>query len=248
MFYFSGTGNSKYIAELFCEHQAAACHSIEEEIDFGALIRAEDVVGFCYPVYFSGVPRVMREFVARHLEALRGKRVIVFCTQFMLSGDGTRKFVMLFPEGYMEVIYTEHFFMPNNMNDVPLLPIADETGIERFLVGARRKMEVVCRDVRNGTVKKRGFSIGARLLGLPQIVFMGTMERRANRAVRIDGDCTRCGLCVEICPMGNFSMEGEGVRLNQNCTMCYRCINMCPEKAISVLLSGKVRWQYKGIL
>jgi len=248
MLYFSGTGNSKYIAELFSQHQDAPCHSIEENIDFDALIQANDVIGFSYPVYMSSVPRIMREFVAQHMTALKGKQVIIFCTQLVLSGDGTKKFATLFPKHYIDVIYTEHFFMPNNMNDIAILPIAGNEGIQRSLVRAQRKMEAVCRNIQNGKVKKRGFSIIACALGFPQAVFMGTMEKRANHAVSIDDDCNKCGLCVEICPMDSFSMEDGSIQHKHNCTMCYRCINMCPEKAITVLLSGKIKRQYKGIL
>ncbi|MCL2420511.1 MAG: EFR1 family ferrodoxin [Defluviitaleaceae bacterium] len=245
MFYFSGTGNSKKVAELFCEKMSAACHSIEEDIDFESLINAEDVIGFCYPVYMSSVPRIMREFAAQHMKALKGKKVIIFCTQFLLSGDGSRKFAMLFPKSHIDMIYAEHFFMPNNMNDILLLPVVGDKGIEKSVVRAERKMESVCRDIKNGIVKKRGFSILGRILGWPQAVFMDATERRANKAVSVDSDCTQCGLCIDICPMDNFVMEKGMVRHNHNCTMCYRCINVCPEQAISVLLSGKVKRQYK---
>ena len=34
MLYFSGTGNSKYIAESFGRRMAAECRSIEEKADF----------------------------------------------------------------------------------------------------------------------------------------------------------------------------------------------------------------------
>jgi len=248
MFYFSGTGNSEYIAKLFCQNKNATCHSIEERIDFEEIISAEDVIAFCYPVYMSSVPRMMREFVAQYMNPLKGKKIIIFCTQLMLSGDGTRKFAMLFPKNYVEVIYTEHFFMPNNMNDIPILPISSEAGIQKFLARANRRMESTCRDIQDGTVKKRGFSIPSRILGVPQAVFMSAVEKQANRGVSIDGDCTKCGLCIAICPMGNFSMENGDIRHNHNCTMCYRCINRCPEKAITVLLSGKIKRQYRGVV
>jgi len=244
MLYFSGTGNSKYIADLFCQDQNAPCHSIEEDLDFEKLITAEDVIGFCYPIYMSNVPRILRKFVAEHMDALEGKKIIILCTQFMLSGDGTRKFALLFPKNHIEVLYTEHFFMPNNMNDVPLLPIAGTKGIKRSLLRAKRKMKSVHQNIQSGKIKKRGFSIPARILGAPQSVLMGATERRANRTVSVDHDCTNCGLCIETCPMDNFSMKDGRVQQNHNCTMCYRCINTCPEKAITVLLSGKIKRQY----
>jgi len=247
MLYFSGTGNSKYIAELFCKGKNIPCHSIEENINFGELIASEDVIGFCYPVYMSGVPRMMREFVSQHMKALKGKKIIIFSTQYQFSGDVTRSFAILFPKDYVNVIYTEHFFMPNNMNDVPILPVANGKSLNKSLEREKKRMRSVWRDIQNGKVKKRGFSIISRIRGLPRALLLGAAERRANRAVSIDSDCSKCGLCVKVCPMNNFTMDNEGVRHNHNCTMCYRCINLCPKKAISVLLPVKVKRQYKGI-
>jgi len=247
MFYFSGTGNSKYVAELFSQSKNIPCYSIEEDIDFNEIIYTNDVIAFCYPIYMSRVPRILREFVAKHMITLKGKKLIVFCTQLILSGDGTRALVALLPKNHIDVIYTEHFFMPNNVPDIFILPILNGKEIKNSLTRAKRKMDIVCQNIENGIIKKRGFSILSRILGLPQSVFLQSVENRANHAVSIDSDCTNCGLCVNFCPMNNFSIENGKITHNHNCTMCYRCINACPEKAIRVLFSGKIKRQYKGI-
>jgi len=247
MLYFSGTGNSKYIAELFSQIKKVECYSIEESVDFESIISTEDTIAFCYPIYMSRVPRIMREFVAKHMDALKGKKIIIFCTQLILSGDGTRAFAKLFPKNHIDIIYTEHFFMPNNMPDIFILPIASKKSIEKYLARTKRKMEKVCNNIDSGKIKKRGFNIISRLLGVPQSIFFGATERRANHSVSIDSDCTNCGVCIMICPMNNFSAEGDKIINNHNCTICYRCINACPKKAISVLLSGKIKRQFKGI-
>jgi len=109
MLYFSGTGNSRHIAELFGSNMNADCHSIEEGIDFDALIFGYDTVAFCYPVYMSRVPRIMREFAFKHMKSLEGKKIIIFCTQLILSGDGARAFAALFSGKSVEIIYAEHF-------------------------------------------------------------------------------------------------------------------------------------------
>ena len=108
MLYFSATGNSKYIAELFCQNMNAACHSIEDKIDFTQLIASEDVIGFCYPIFGSRVPRLMRDFIVTHMQSLKNKKFVILCTQMGWSGDGTRALTDIFPRGFMEVIYTEH--------------------------------------------------------------------------------------------------------------------------------------------
>ncbi len=99
LFYFSGTGNSRFAAEVFCRAADADCHSIEEDTDFEALIASDDKIGFFYPVYGSYVPRPMREFVTAHAGALAGKRFIVICTQLIFSGDGARELCAFLPGG-----------------------------------------------------------------------------------------------------------------------------------------------------
>jgi len=248
MLYFSGTGNSKYIAELFCDNTNATCYSIEESNDFDKLIHLEDVIGFCYPVYMSRVPRIMREFVLKHMSSLKDKKVIILCTQLLLSGDGARSFAALFPKHYVDVIYAEHLFMPNNVNNVFILPGPSEKSIKRSIDKSKREISVICDNIKNEILIKRGFNYCSRALGLLQGVFLSQLEARANYSVKIDKSCTKCSVCVKACPTKNLELSDDlRITHNHNCTMCYRCINNCPKRAITVAFHGKVRWQYKGI-
>ena len=243
MLYFSGTGNSKYIAELFSQNINAESHSIESNVDFGALINENEVIGFCYPVYFSRVPRIMREFVGKHIKQLKNKKLLIFCTQQILSGDGARAFTDLFPKGYVQVLYAEHFFMPSN-----IWPITTNARkIKKYYYNAERKMQVVCRNIINGNTKKRGFNFISRILGLIQAPLALPIERKANNSVKISAQCTNCELCISICPMKNFHLENNKIEHNHNCTVCYRCVNKCPNKALTVVFHGKIKNQYRGL-
>ena len=247
MFYFSATGNSKYIAERFCRNMNAACYSIEEETDFAQLIDSEKIIGFCYPVYGSRVPRLMREFAKKHMELLKGKEIIIFCTQMFFSGDGARAFTDVFPRNQVKVIYAEHFLMPNNVCNLFITPLFSEMTTQKFLNYSHKRMQKVCADVSKGKIRKRGFSPGSRALGLIQGVFLPGLEKKAMGKVWIDKDCNKCLLCVSICPMKNFEYENDRITTKNNCMMCYRCINRCPQKAIAVFLRGKVKKQYQCI-
>jgi ferredoxin len=269
IFYFSGTGNSKYIAELFSQNMDAKCHSIEESVDFAELINQEDIVGFCYPIYGSRVPRLMRDFVIKNMDTLKDKKIIIFCTQLIFSGDGARVLTDLFPQNQATgVIYAEHFFMPNNVCNLFFLPLAGKKLTERYLSKAQKKMQKVCKNISKGVIKKRGFNPVSQVLGLAQGSFMPGIEERAKSKVRIDGDCNQCGICVSLCPMNNFTrenineikneaksetknedntknnIENNTISTNNNCIMCYRCINKCPQKAIRVFVKAKVKKQF----
>ena len=247
LLYFSGTGNSKFIAELFCKFYNAKCYSIEDNIDFGHLIASEEYIGFCYPVYGSRVPRIMREFAQKYIEFLKNKKIIIFCTQLIFSGDGARVFTDIFPKNYFNVIYAEHFFMPNNVCNLFILPLESETKIKKYKINAEQKMKLVCNNISNGIIKKRGFNIFSRMLGLFQGLFMPMIEQKSMNSVKITKDCNRCCLCVSSCPMKNLEYKNESIVQNSNCTICYRCINLCPQKAITVFFREKVKVQYKGL-
>ncbi|MCL2252752.1 MAG: EFR1 family ferrodoxin [Treponema sp.] len=266
MLYFSGTGNSKYVAELFCSmmnmhadqtanaDMSAHCYSIEENINIEQMISLHETVGFCYPIYGSRVPRIMREFVRKYIELFKDKKIIIFCTQWIFSGDGARVFTDIFPRNYLEVVYAEHFLMPNNVNNLFILPIESGKKIKKYLVNAERKMQIVCNNIRNGIIKKRGFNGFSCFLGLFQGVFMPMWEKKALNLVMVYDNCissktsgAQCGVCVSICPMRNFENQNGIIVTKGNCTICYRCINKCPQKAIAVFLKSKPKVQYKGI-
>ena len=247
MLYFSGTGNSKYIAELFCQRMNGIFHSIEDNIDFNNLIASEEIIGFCYPIYGSRVPRIMREFAKSHMELLKGKQVIIFCTQMYFSGDGARAFTDIFPRGFVQVIYAEHFLMPNNVCNMFITPLPSEKSIKKYIIKAEKKMQTVCDKITNGIIKKRGFNPMSRALGLIQGTLYPKLEKIGLDKVWINDSCTKCNLCVSACPMNNLENENGKIVSKNNCTLCYRCINRCPQKAISVYFRGKVKKQYKGL-
>jgi len=253
--YFSGTGNTRFVAELFSSKLGARCLSVEDDVEFNGEFQKADSIAFCYPIYGSRVPLIMREFVAKHMTALKGKKLMIFVTQTTFSGDGARVLCDLFPNGHIDVIYAEHFFMPNNISNFSLLRKASVKNMQNRKKLAEMKMERVCRNIRNGTIKKRGFFVVARLLGKIQgkpwqgdsknaYASEGTMEYKAKHSVKIDADCNVCGVCVKRCPMKNLKNEHGRIVHNDNCTVCYRCVNLCPNKAIRVFLDKKPQWQY----
>lgn len=247
MLYFSGTGNSAYIAKGFAKRMGADCHSIEEYLDFASVLSAHDAVAVCYPIYGSCVPRIMRDFVEKHRTILTEKKLIILCTQMMFSGDGARAFARLLPGCENRVIYAEHFNMPNNISNFWLFPVRDGER-ERKQAAAERRLDCVCRDIQSSVVRRRGWGWFSALLGKLQNVAWPAIEEKQAGSFTADNDCNRCGLCVRRCPVQNLELSEVGVMQKNNCILCYRCVNLCPQKAATVMLHAKPKRQYKGIL
>lgn len=255
--YFSGTGNTAYAAEMFAEKMGAKCLSIEAEADFGAQIAAHDIIAFCYPIYGSRVPLIMRRFAGKYSQGLQGKKLVVLVTQMAFSGDGARVFTDLFPAGHFDLIYAEHLSMPNNICNF-IFRKPSEKKIEKYLRRVEARLDGICRDINAGVVKRRGFSAFARLLGKSQgkswqgdsstiDVNAKSMEAKAKSGVKIDADCTVCGACAARCPMKNLEKTDDKIIHKDNCTVCYRCVNLCPTRAITTFIHKKPKWQYKGL-
>jgi len=247
MLYFSGTGNSKYIAITFSKKMNAKCHSIEEKIDFKNEIKKHDIIAFCYPIYASNVPRIMREFVSKHVELLKYKKLIIFCTQLMFSGDGARVFTDLLPEEYGKVIYAEHFNMPNNICNSGIFPVKNGEKTKKYIKTAQKKIDRIYNDLQKGKIKLRGFNKVSNMMGKGQGAYWQEIEEKNKSSVQVDEDCIKCGLCARLCPMKNLNLTTKEVVHNDNCILCYRCVNACPKKAITVLIHTKPKEQYKGI-
>jgi ferredoxin len=245
--YFSGTGNSKYIAEYFSEEMDCENYSIEEKIDFKKLINSNDTIAFCYPSYGSCVPLIMRQFILEHKKELSGKKIIIFSTQLMFSGDGARVLIDLLEDVDFKVIYAEHFNMPNNICNLPIFPNPSKKKMEKYVQKSNKKIDKICKHIRRGAIRKRGFNIISKYLGLlSQRIYFKDIEIKAMKDVRINQDCILCGKCIRICPMNNLEEKDNWIEQKGNCTLCYRCVNKCPVKAITVLYHKKVKQQYSG--
>lgn len=53
-------------------------------------------------------------------------------------------------------------------------------------------------------------------------------------AVVDEDECTGCGLCCEVCPVGAVTLNGCADIDASRCTACLACVERCPQGAIAV--------------
>lgn len=235
--YFSGTGNTKYCIEQFLSAYGGGAEAfpIEDAIPMEKLKQERDIV-FAYPIYFSNLPKIVRDFVEENRELWNGKRVFIIATMGLFSGDGAGVAARLLKKYGAKITGGLHVKMPDC--------ICDEKALKRpyletkeIVAAAGRKIEWAAAGLKNGTPAKEGLGICYHMAGLfGQRLWFINKTRHYSDRLRIDTKaCMGCGRCVSACPMKNLSLRQGKAAAGARCTMCYRCVNQCPEKAITLL-------------
>lgn len=235
--YFSGTGNSRYAAELFCREydKDAIAYTIEDD-DVLKAVNSADVIVFSYPVQFSTVPKIMRDFVTNHKELWRNKKIFVIATMGLFSGDGAGMLGRLLESYGAEVIGGLHLKMPDSIADEKALKRPLEKNKE-LVIQAGQKIKECVRQLKEGHPPLEGMGLLYRLAGFfGQRLYFGHKTKKYSSKLKIDKEkCIGCGKCEKLCPMENIVIVGQKAVSGDRCTMCYRCINKCPEQAITLL-------------
>lgn len=122
--YFSSTGNTKHCVERFIERLGSDIPvvSIKDEAYRELLKRHGDVI-LAYPVYFSDLPQIVREFICENSANFRSKNVFIIATMEIFSGDGAGCAARILKRAGAKITGGAHVRMPAFILDVAILAI-----------------------------------------------------------------------------------------------------------------------------
>lgn len=61
--------------------------------------------------------------------------------------------------------------------------------------------------------------------------FGGITELWSVDFISVSDNCSHCGVCAEVCPMGAIDPENSGLIDTEKCITCCACLKKCPQKA-----------------
>lgn len=235
--YFSGTGNSKFCLEYFLQQydKEAKVFSIEEENVIGKIKQQEEII-FSYPVQYSNIPKILKDFINQNQEVWKGKKVFVIATMGLFSGDGAGILARLLQKYGAEIIGGLHLRMPDSIGDEKMLKRPLEEN-KKLIADAKIKIEQAVANMKNGNPPQEGIGFFYHLAGLfGQRLYFRNKTKNYTDKLKIDAHkCIGCGKCISLCPMKNITINNTVAVSGDQCTMCYRCVNHCPKQAITLL-------------
>ena len=261
IFYFSGTGNTRWAAQKVAAATADRLVNIAEEMlaaetdqasdpQFTYTLAQDERIGFFFPVHGWRPPRLVLDFLDRlHLTNADSHYAYVVCT----AGDNVGEAVSILEKRLqtmgVKIDSAISLIMPESYVGLPFMDVDTPAKEQCKKMEADNKLTRFIADIMDCRSGVRDITIGhwprinSRLIGS---VFVKKLV--TDRPFHVVADrCLHCGKCASVCPVANIHFEkgGEPSWLhNGKCLSCFACYHHCPTHAIEYGGRTKKKGQY----
>ncbi|MFX1329192.1 MAG: EFR1 family ferrodoxin [Promethearchaeota archaeon] len=232
IFYFSGTGNSLKIAkDLNNKIEDSELIPIAKLWELENAKSKSAKVGFIFPLYYSGLPKIVAEFISK-LDLSNSKYIFTVITS---AGDINEQPLQQLNKMLKRKSkkLNAGFFITMPSNYIIGYDINSEEDQKIFFERANKQVISISKIINNSKEN------------LTQEIFEKDVRRseginkkfreevnESDKSFYVDDNCSRCGLCERVCPVNNIILI-EGLPYWQHkCQQCLACINFCPERSI----------------
>lgn len=232
--YFTGTGNTKFVAEYIADHVGDECISLNDILKFKRPLRFNSVKPFVIaaPIYAWGYPKLIEKILNR-AEFTGSEQIYFIATMGSQTGDFEKSLEKLACRKEMAFMGACGVPMPNNYITGSDLPAPDEAEI-KIKAALPLLNELSDRILAGEMIEKYDKTPFASVTsGAINLLFNKFFI--SSSKFTVSGDCISCGTCEDVCPVNNVKFSPTGVpHFDRYCLNCYSCVNRCPEKAINI--------------
>jgi len=229
--YFSGTGNSRYCAEMLAdkvEDELLDSFNFIKDGISAELISSKPWV-FVSPTYCWQLPHIFADFIRRsHFKGSKEAYFVMTCgSDIGNAGEKIQKLceeVGLDFKGVLPVVMPENYIA---MFEVPPSEIAKRI----VLVAKRALLKAVRLIQKREQFPEQKVHLADKFKSGPVNPLFYKLFVKAKAFYATD-KCVGCGKCANTCVMNNISLEGGKPKWGDKCTHCMACICSCPTEAI----------------
>lgn len=260
IYYFSGTGNSRFVAEQLAELTGDKIQSIaslfpavrkeKEETGKATPTAAKtDILGFVFPVYAWGMPRIVEQFI-NNLQI--GNKHPAYIYMVCTCGDDIGRTDRLFA-GHLKKqtgLQTDAMWsvqMPNTYTALPGFDTDSPETVREKITAAQKRIPRIATSINN---RERGITdvVPGKMPSCKTYILRPLFNKflTGDRHFRVSPSCTHCRKCLQACPVGNICFgENDTPKWNGRCADCLGCYHVCPVHAITFGPFTKHKGQYR---
>ena len=229
--YFTGTGNSRHIAERIAHALNDTLISLNDRIKSGDItpLAVNGRLVLVMPTYAWRIPRIVRDHLLR--TELRGARETWFVMDCGSEiGNAAKYNRALCREKGLVYMGTAQIVMPENYIAMFSAPQADEA--REIVAKAEPNIDCVIASIQsNQPFAPTRNNLYDRFMSGPVNPIFYKCFVKAD-AFTASSACIGCGQCAKRCPMNNVTIKDGKPVWGRNCTHCMACICYCPKEAI----------------
>lgn len=253
IFYFSGTGNTRWIAKQLAEaidEEFIYIPDMIRESRYEFRLAESERIGFCFPTHGWQPPRIVRDFIKRIKITPPLESSNLYCWALTTCGDDIGETMTIFNKELekksLKAVALFSVIMPESYVCLPYMKTDTKERELEKITNAKRQIDCITQIIKDYRQSANMLVKGPTPRLYSYIIGEYFNKRMiTDKKFMVDQDiCIHCGKCVSICPVDNI--EGIPPRWihNKRCTLCLACYHHCPVHAINYGKITRKRGQY----
>ncbi len=241
--FFTGTGNSRYIADVMANKLGDVLLDAAEMIKEGKYpeLFSEKPYIIISPVYAWRLPRVFSEWLSKcKFSGNKKMYFVINCgSEIGAAGNYIQRFCRKTEMTYMgtaELVMPENYIIMFTSPKKEQIPDIIKKATEKTLGLAEKVSDEVPFD--NVKVTLLGHIYSDVVNPCFYTFYIGAKKFYATEK------CVSCGKCADVCMLNNITLEKGLPQWGIDCTHCMACISQCPTEAIEYGRNTKGKTRY----
>ncbi len=233
IFYFSATGNSKYVAKRIAEASDEQYLSITECIQDGRSafeLHQDEILGIITPTYFLGIPTIVRDFL-ESVKISSPFRENHYTFSVVTYGSTTGQADSMIEEYFTDIPVAGKFSIRMPDTWTPVFDLSDDRKVENMNRQAEMEIGQVCNSIQEKAAGNFNRATLPRIAG--KLWYPKYEKARQTKNFTVADTCIGCGICERTCPAKVITIRGGKPEwIKDKCILCLGCLHRCPKFAI----------------
>lgn len=229
IYYFTGTGNSLYVAKkLSQKFNDCEIIPIIKALNETSIIE-DDIIGIVTPVYMYRAPKIVCKFIKRIQKA---NYLFTVATNAGGVGKVLTHIRSILKKNKLELNSGFSVKLPSNYT--PYGPPPENEILNEIFFEADQKIDTIGNIIN----EKRDFldsesSFYRKYIWPGIYYYLGyILGKKFDFSFKAGSNCNSCGLCKKICPVENITLKKGLPYWKHNCENCFACLHFCPNEQI----------------